>query len=109
MIEALGLTINSHTNEMLAPKKSTNWDPMIEALRLTINSHTMRILFPREKANDIKRLLLGQWPSSREKAGVCEGRSQHGGEAVGPHVRTASGQVYRKEAVATDQIIPCKR
>ena len=53
---------------ILAPKKSTNWDSTIDALGLTINSHTMRILFPRGKANDIKRLLLDQWPVSRRRA-----------------------------------------
>ena len=53
---------------ILAPKKSTNWDFTIAALGFTISSHTMRISFPREKASDIKRLLLDQWPLSRRRA-----------------------------------------
>ena len=43
---------------LLAPKKSTNWDSTIDALGLTINSHTTRISFPLEKANKIKMRLL---------------------------------------------------
>ena len=53
---------------ILAPKKSTNWDSPIDELGFTINSHTMRISFPRDKANDMKRLLLDQWPVSRSPA-----------------------------------------
>ena len=53
---------------ILAPGKSTDWDSTIDALGLTINSHTMRISFPQEKVNDIKRLLLDQRPVSRKRA-----------------------------------------
>ena len=53
---------------ILAPKKSTDWGSTFDALGFTINSRTMRISSPREKANDIKRLMLHQWPLSRRRA-----------------------------------------
>ena len=52
----------------LAPKRSTNGESTTDALGFTINLHTKRISFPRESANDMKRLLLGQWPVSRRRA-----------------------------------------
>ena len=63
---------------ILAPKKSANWDSTIDALGFTINSHTMRISFSRAKANDIKRLLLGQWPVVSKRASTIDVLSMAG-------------------------------
>ena len=89
---------------IFAPKKNTNWDSTIDALRFTGNSHTMRISFPRENANDIKRLLLDQGPLSRRRESARDVLSVAGKLWNLTYVRSASGQVFRMETVATDRI-----
>ena len=57
---------------ILAPKKSTDWNTEIEALGLTVNSHTMRISVSREKIEALQQALQTEWPSTRRSATARE-------------------------------------
>ena len=52
------------------PKKSTERNSTVDALGLTINTHTMRISVTKERVEAIRCILDLEWPSSRTHAGA---------------------------------------